>query len=99
MQRLSRCLAQEANRKLSSSSSLSRSNRVSFLTDNDKKKLEEIKSKRSSVSHLGDIRAKKINKKAQENAVPTSRVGRVATFAPLVTRLAADVLKTRISDK
>ena len=99
MQRLSRCLAQEANRKLSSSSSLSRSNRVSFLTDNDKKKLEEIKSKRNSVSHLGDIRAKKINNKAQENAVPTTRVGRVATFAPLVTRLAADVLKTRISDK
>ena len=74
------------------SSSIKLTNRKSFLSKNDLEKLKAIKSKKQEVQHLGDMNKKEINKKAKENKVPVTRIGRIGAFIPSITRVASDIL-------
>ena len=61
------------------------------LNSLDLEKLENLRKNQPEVHPSVSTEIKKMSDKSKEQAVPTSRSGRVMTFAPMVLKIAGDV--------
>lgn len=85
------CTSNSRQLQTSSIISAKKSKKKLKLSAFDLEKLETLRKNQPETHPSVSNELKKMSEKAKEQAVPTSRTGRVMTFAPMVLKIAGDV--------